>query len=139
MDTLEKMVSVSLAQMDLPVHELAGCLARCLEAEAVATLCIDVCINSPDPRPLRGAQRRLQDAADGCASAVRVLCRSGQPDPSALRALLEACAALCRGAAVACAEHAEAYPPCALAAESCESAGRALSALLEVLLEAPSA
>jgi hypothetical protein len=139
MDTLEKMVSLSLTQMDLPVHQLAGCLASCLEAEAVATLCIDVCINAPDPRPLRGAQRLLQDAADGCGAVVRVLCRSGQPDPSALRALLEACAALCRGAAAACAEHGGAHPPCGLAAESCESAGRAMSAVLEVLLEAPSA
>jgi hypothetical protein len=139
MELLPTMVREALTQLDLPERELLACLEACLECSAVATLCADACMNGRDPQLLRKCVRLNLDVADTCGTLVRQLCRAGQPEPSALRALLEATASQCRSASIACAEHAPQLPHCGLCVRACEACVRTCTSLLEALLEAPSA
>lgn len=142
MDSISEMIGgvrqqVEPSELDAP--SLQQVIEHCLECQTVCSMCADACTSHDDVAALRRCIRLNLDCADLCATAVRLLSRSGTTDLTAMRALLESCASICSSCAVECRKHAAEHEHCGICAETCERGARACQNALETLFEGPSA
>lgn len=142
MQSIEEMIASVRQQVEpdeLDAPSLLHCIERCLECHTVCSMCADACLAEENVAKLRRCIRLDLDCADVCATAARVLSRSGPGDLAALRSVLEACASACSACAAECHKHADAHRHCGICAAACEACARACQDVLETLFEGPSA
>lgn len=120
---------LTLAPLDVDAQ--AACVATCVRAATVCTVCVDDCLDEPDGG-LRTAIRLALDCVDVLTATATVLSRHFDSAPSTARHLLAACI----DATKACADELERGDPpqhrrrCA---EECRRCARACRALLDTL------
>ena len=114
---------------------LTRCVEECLTCSQTCTACADACLSEPDealPR-LRRCVRATTDCADVCDTTARVLSRHTGHDADVTRAVLEACALVCRSCADVCRTHADRHEHCRVCAAVCHSCEQACHDLLHSL------
>ncbi|MGC7098148.1 four-helix bundle copper-binding protein [Amycolatopsis lurida] len=114
---------------------LVRCIEECLSCAQACTACADACLSETDSAlpSLRKCIRTDEDCADICATTARVLSRHTGYDANITRAVLEACATVCRSCGDECALHAEMHDHCRVCAEACRRCEQACRALLDGL------
>jgi hypothetical protein len=114
---------------------LVRCIEECLSCAQACTACADACLAEADDRlpMLRKCIRTNDDCADICGTTARVLSRHTGYDANITRALLEACATVCRSCADECEGHASAHEHCRVCAEACRRCEQACRDLLTAL------
>lgn len=114
---------------------LSRCVEECLTCSQTCTACADACLSEADDQlpTLRTCIRATEDCADVCATTARVLTRHTGYDANVSRAVLEACALVCRSCADECEPHAERHEHCRVCAAACRSCERACHDLLRTL------
>jgi hypothetical protein len=97
------------------IEQLQSCANTC-------TQCADSCLSEPGLSPELAKCIRLNlDCADVCEATARVLSRQTEYDANVSRALLAACAAICRSCGDECQRHGAHMEHCRVCAESCRS------------------
>ncbi|OXM75125.1 MULTISPECIES: four-helix bundle copper-binding protein [Amycolatopsis] len=115
--------------------QLVRCVEACLACAQACTACADACMSEPDERlpELRKCIRSNVDCADVCDTTARILSRHTGYDANITRAVLEACATVCRSCGDECAGHAERMEHCRVCAEACRRCERACRDLITAL------
>jgi hypothetical protein len=108
---------------------LVRCIEDCFDCNAVCTSCSDACLAEPDVEELRRCIRLCLDCADACAATGRIVTRQTEPDLSAVRAAIEACAVACGASATECERHAAHHEHCRVCAEVCRRCEQACNEL----------
>ena len=117
--------------VDLDV--LVRCITECLDCTTSCTSCADSCLAEPDVQELVRCIRLCLDCADICGTTARVVTRQTAAEHTALRPVVEACAASCRLCAEECERHASHHEHCRLCEATCRSCVDACDALLAAL------
>ena len=100
---------------------LVRCVETCLECAASCTGCADASLAEDDVAEMRRCIRLCLDCADVCTATARVVGRQTEPDRSAVRAVVAACAAACGVSGDECERHAAHHEHCRICAETCRS------------------
>jgi uncharacterized membrane protein len=82
---------------------------------------------------LRKCMRTCVDCADVCDMTVRILSRHTEYDANITRAMLEACATMCRSCGDECERHADRHAHCRICAEACRRCEQACRNLMKAL------
>jgi hypothetical protein len=114
------------------VAETIQALYDCAEA---CTACADACLSESDPAALNKCIRLDMDCADQCQTAGRVLSRQTEYDANVTRAVLEACAQLCKTCGDACSSHAQNHEHCRICAEACRRCEDACHRVLKAIAD----
>ncbi len=117
----------------LPTEALAEVLHHLDECAQTCLLCADACLAEEMVAELRRCIRLNLDCADLCRTTAAVLGRQVAPDPTTVRALLEACRAACEACGTECRSHAEMHAHCRVCAEACERCEHACAQALRRL------
>lgn len=134
MHTIEAMLEShpkKLADVDLPA--LAACIQACHECSQACTACADACLGEEKVADLVTCIRLNLDCADICATTGNVLSRQSGADVGLTRAVLNACAELCKACGDECERHASMHEHCRLCAQSCRSCEQTCRALLDAI------
>ncbi|WP_343994899.1 four-helix bundle copper-binding protein, partial [Terrabacter terrae] len=99
--------------------KLADCLQACFECAQTCTACADACLSEDMVAELTKCIRTDLDCADVCLATGNVLSRHTGYDANVTRAVLEACATVCKACADECEQHAEMHGHCRICAEAC--------------------
>lgn len=115
--------------------KLIACVDACVACAQACTACADACMSEPDETlpELRKCIRSNEDCADMCDTTARVLSRHTGYDANITRAVLDACATVCRSCGDECERHASTHEHCRVCAEACrrcEAACRELAGKL---------
>ncbi len=110
-------------------QEALACIEACLECTTTCTTCADACLAEKNAGELVGCVRLNLDCADVCAITARLLARPSHRDQPALRAQLQACAAICRACADECSRHAPHMEHCRICADSCHACVQACESM----------
>ncbi|MDQ0382909.1 four-helix bundle copper-binding protein [Amycolatopsis thermophila] len=115
--------------------QLVQCVEACLACAQACTACADACLSESDDRvpELRTCIRSNLDCADLCDTAARILSRHTGYDANSTRAVLQACATVCRSCGDECERHASHMEHCRVCAEACRRCERACRDLLGAL------
>ena len=127
-ETIIRMNETHPAQVALDTDVLADCIAVCLECAQSCTACADACLSEEHVADLRRCIRLNLDCADVCDTTAKVLSRLTAFDASDARAVLQACAQLCRSCADECEGHTM-HEHCAVCAEVCRRCEEACNRL----------
>jgi hypothetical protein len=116
----------------------AGLLARAIEATAACaqtcSACADACLGEDGVADLRHCITTDLNCADVCAATSRVLSRQTAYDGGMTRAIVEACAEVCRRCAEECERHAEmGMDHCRTCAEACRRCEAVCREVLEAI------
>lgn len=100
---------------------LARCIEECLACAQACTACADACMSESDEAMpmLRKCMRSCADCADVCDMTGRILSRHTEYDANITRAMLDACATVCRSCADEGERHAQRHEHCRICAEAC--------------------
>jgi uncharacterized membrane protein len=111
---------------------LIRCIEECLSCAQACTACADACLSEPDDQLpiLRKCIRSDEDCADLCHTTARVLSRHTSYDADTTRAVLQACATVCRSCADECERHAPRHEHCRICAEACRRCEQACQDLI---------
>jgi Domain of Unknown Function (DUF326) len=114
---------------------LARCIEACLVCTQACTACADACLSEPNDQllMLRKCIRSDDDCADICHTTARVLSRHTGYDANITRAVLHACATVCRSCGDECESHASRHEHCRVCAEACRRCEQACEELLGAL------
>nr|BFF04830.1 four-helix bundle copper-binding protein [Streptoalloteichus tenebrarius] len=114
---------------------LMRCIEECYSCAQACTACADACMSEADDMlpMLRKCIRSCEDCADVCDTTGRILSRHTGYDANITRAVLEACATVCRACGDECASHADRHDHCRVCAEACRSCERACRELVTSL------
>jgi uncharacterized membrane protein len=127
------MLQTHPAEFTVDRTALAATIDALLACAEACTVCADACLSEESVADLRTCVRTDLDCADVCAATARVLSRQAGSDPAVTRALLEACATVCRTCGDECASHAEMHDHCRVCAQACRSCEQACRDLLATL------
>ncbi|MGW4545439.1 four-helix bundle copper-binding protein [Streptomyces violaceorubidus] len=109
---------------------MARCIEECLRCAQACTACADACLSEPTVADLTKCIRTDMDCADVCGTTAAVLSRHTGYDANVTRAVLQACATVCRACGDECARHAGMHEHCRVCAEACRSCEQACDELL---------
>ncbi|HKS49158.1 MAG TPA: four-helix bundle copper-binding protein [Amycolatopsis sp.] len=111
------------------------CIEQCMICAQACTACADACMSEPDDEipMLRKCIRSNEDCADICATTERILSRHTGYDANITRAILDACAVVCRSCGDECERHASRHEHCRICAEACRQCENACRELLGAL------
>ena len=124
LDTYPRSFNVDSGLLATAIEAMVDCATTC-------TQCADVCLSEPGLSSGLAKCIRLDlDCADVCAAAARVVARQTGYDENVTRAMLEACAAVCKSCGDECERHAHHMAHCRICAESCRQCERACRDLL---------
>lgn len=98
------------------VAETVEALYDCAQA---CSACADDCLSEESVADLIKCIRLNLDCADQCVTAGRVLTRQTEYDANVTRAVLEACAQVCKSCGDECESHAGHHEHCRVCAEAC--------------------
>nr|WP_030548253.1 four-helix bundle copper-binding protein [Streptomyces albus] len=112
---------------------LQRCIEECLACSQACTACADACLSEDDPASLRKCIRTNTDCADVCDTTARVLSRHTEYDANITRAVVQACATVCKSCGDECGRHADMHEHCRVCAEACRRCEEACNALLAKL------
>ena len=114
---------------------LVRCVEECIACAQACTACADACLSEADEAlpMLRKCIRTNSDCADICDTTARILSRHTGYDANITRAVLQACATVCRSCADECGRHAEQHEHCRVCADACRRCERACDELLAAL------
>lgn len=133
MSIVERMLNTHPDRLSGEVGEkLRACIEACGECAQACTLCADACLGEESVADLVTCVRLDLDCADLCETTQRVLSRRTGNEET-IRALLEACAQICRRCGEECERHAEHHEHCRVCAEACRRCETACRELLAVL------
>ncbi|MGP5341970.1 four-helix bundle copper-binding protein [Glutamicibacter arilaitensis] len=118
---------------DPDLQKLADCIAACFECAQSCTVCADACLAEDMVAELRLCIRTNLDCADICNATVNVLTRQTGQNPSAVKAMLEACRTACQQCATECEKHAGMHEHCQVCAEACRRCEKACALLLAAI------
>jgi hypothetical protein len=99
MSHAEAMLETHPRKSQIDVAALTECIEACFDCAQSCTACADACLGEDDLEMLVRCIRLNLDCADVCDATGRLLSRHTEPDWSALRAQLEACAVAAKCAA----------------------------------------
>lgn len=109
---------------------LQECIEACFDCAQTCTACADACLGEEQVQQLVRCIRLNLDCADICDTTGQVLSRQTEPEPSLLRAQLQACAEACRTCGAECERHADHHEHCRVCAEACRRCEDACERLL---------
>jgi len=139
MQDLEAVIAGSSTLENVHIKSLAHCIEVCLQCAASCTACADECLDEPELANMRRCIRMNIDCADIVSVIARLLSRRGEPELSALRAVLEAGTSIATQCAAETLKHAGAYEYCKLTSEICSLCARECEEALSMLCAVPSA
>ncbi len=113
--------------------KLAACIEACNECAQPCTACADACLSEDMVAELTKCIRTNLDCADICATTGAVLSPHTGYDANVTRAVLEACATVCKACGDECEQHASMHEHCKVCAESCRRCEQACRDLLASL------
>ena len=119
--------------LGVDTRTLAACVAACTDCATACTANADACLAGEMTSGLRYCIRTSLDCAEVCYTTGRLLARQTEPDPTVLRAQLEACAWACRVCREACLKHTQGRPYCRSCVEACTHCEQQCSQLLRQL------
>ncbi len=130
---ITEMLETTPATIGIDRDLLAECIAACVECAQACTACADACLSEEMVADLTTCIRTNLDCADMCTTTARVLSRHTGYDADLTRAVLQACAQVCKLCGDECSKHAEMHEHCRVCAEACrrceEACNRVLAAL----------
>ena len=112
---------------------LARCIDACHDCALACTACADDCLSEESVAELVKCIRLNEDCADICMATGRVANRQTEYDANVTRAVLEACATVCRACGDECERHAEMHEHCGICAEACRACQQACRELLAAM------
>ena len=115
---------------DIDKDKLAECIAACFECAQVCTACADACLSEDTVADLTKCIRTDLDCADTCLATGNALSRHTGYDANVTRALLEACATVCKACGDECEGHAGMHEHCRICAEVCRRCEKACNELV---------
>ena len=98
---------------------LVRCIEECYACAQACTACADACLAERALDELRQCIRLNLDCADVCIATGNVASRQTGPGQSAIRQMLEACAAACKTCGDECDRHAARHEHCRVCAQAC--------------------
>jgi Domain of Unknown Function (DUF326) len=107
---------------------LARCVELCFDCCETCLACAGACLDEDKLEGLRECIRLDLDCADICAATGAIGARCGRADSSPIRAMLRACAEVCRLCAVECESHASHHEHCRICADVCRACEQACNA-----------
>ncbi|MFF8644336.1 four-helix bundle copper-binding protein [Streptomyces sp. NPDC015345] len=113
--------------------KLARCIEECVACAQACTACADACLSEDMVAELTKCVRTDADCADVCAATAAVLSRHTGYDANITRAVLQACATVCKVCGDECARHAGQHDHCRVCAEACRRCEQACNDLLTSL------
>ena len=128
--TTSAMLDSYPAEIGLDRSRLASAIEALVACAQACTACADACLSEKSVADLTKCIRTDLDCADVCGSTARVLSRHTAYDATTSRAVLEACATVCRTCGDECGSHAAMHEHCRVCAEACRACERACRELL---------
>lgn len=119
--------------LGVDTRALANCVAACFDCASACTACADACLAEEMVGGLRYLIRVTLDCAEVCRTTGRLASRQTDPDPSLLRAQLEACAWASRVCREACLKHTKGRSYCRSCVEACTQCEQRCTQLLRQL------
>ncbi|MGW6503393.1 four-helix bundle copper-binding protein [Nonomuraea angiospora] len=113
-------------------EKLTKCIEECLRCAEACTACADACLSEENVTELAKCIRSDLDCADICETTARVLARHTGYDANITRAILEACAQVCKACGDECERHSM-HAHCAVCAQACRDCERACRNLMATL------
>jgi hypothetical protein len=113
------------------VQALQECIEACYDCAQSCNSCADACLGEGSVQELVRCIRLTLDCATICAATGAILSRLTEPDPSLIRAQLEACIAACRVCGDECERHAGMHEHCRICAEACRRCEQVCQRMLE--------
>ena len=80
----------------IDTHKLAECISACFDCAQACTACADACLSEDMVAELTKCIRTDLDCADICTTTGNILSRHTGYDANVTRAVLQACATVCR-------------------------------------------
>ncbi|MCI4042348.1 four-helix bundle copper-binding protein [Streptomyces sp. TRM75563] len=114
-------------------RKLTRCIEECVTCAQACTACADACLSEETVAELTKCIRTDMDCADVCGTTAAVLSRHTGYDANVTRALLRACATVCKACADECEAHANRHGHCRVCAEACRRCEQACDDLLSAL------
>ena len=112
---------------------LVECIEACADCAQSCAACADACLAEDDVAALIRCVRLCLDCSDICTATERVVSRQTQFEPEVARAIVQACARVCRLCGDECQRHAGHHEHCRVCAEVCRRCEQACEALLSAL------
>ena len=127
----QPMAQTTPQKSPLDTGALIECIRACFDGAQACTACADACLGERQVQQLTRCIRLNLDCADVCETTGRVLSRQTAFEPSAARALLQACAQICRVCGDECEQHGQhGMEHCRVCAEACRRCEQACDTLL---------
>lgn len=115
-------------------EKLVACIEACFSCAQSCTACADACLSEQSVAELTKCIGLNLNCADICDTTGRMLSRQAGYDANATRAVLEACAQVCKSCGDECAHHAEhGMEHCRVCAEECRRCETACRELIAIL------
>ncbi|MEV8230822.1 four-helix bundle copper-binding protein [Streptomyces sp. NPDC079167] len=114
--------------------KLIRCIEECVACAQACTACADACLSEEMVADLTKCIRTDTDCADVCRTTAAVLSRRTGYDAAVTRAVLQACATVCKVCGDECASHADQHDHCRVCADACRRCEQACDALLSSLV-----
>lgn len=127
LDTYPREINLDREKLGATIEAVIACAQAC-------TACADACLSEESVADLTKCIRTDLDCADVCEATARVLSRHTGYDANITRAVLEACATVCRSCADECGSHAEMHEHCRICAEACRTCEQACRNLLDAII-----
>lgn len=132
-NTIAEMMNTYPADINNDRQLLADCVAACVECAQACTACADACLSEENVAELAKCIRTNLDCADICETAGRVLSRHTGYDANITRAVLQACAQVCKSCGDECDRHAQMHEHCRVCADSCRRCEQACNNVLTAI------
>jgi uncharacterized membrane protein len=121
------------AEINLDRGKLAAAIDALIACAEACTACADACLSENSVAELTKCIRTDMDCADICETTARVLSRHTGYDANISRALLQACATVCKSCGDECSRHASMHEHCRICAEACRACEQACRDLLATI------
>jgi hypothetical protein len=103
---------------DIDQHKLAECISACFACSQACTACADACLSEDMVAELTKCIRADLDCADICTTTGNILSRHTGYDANITRAVLPACATVCKACGEECQHHVDMHEHCRICAEA---------------------
>ncbi|MBZ9638041.1 four-helix bundle copper-binding protein [Streptomyces sp. PSKA30] len=132
--TVKDMLATYPADLgDIDQAKLTRCIEECIACAQACTACADACLSEGMVGDLAKCIRTNMDCADICTATAAVLSRHTGYDANITRAILQACAMVCKACGDEYGRHADMHEHCRVCAEARRSCEQACNELLGAL------
>lgn len=113
------MIQSSPTQPKIDRALLEECIKACFDCMQTCTACADACLGEPQHEMLLRCITLDLDCADVCGATGQMLSRQTEFDITLARAVLQACAQVCRICGDECERHSHRMEHCRICAQAC--------------------